>query len=280
MSLKSNKKMNLDELQILSHNIRKKILELALKSDGPSHLGGGLSMVDFFSVLYGNILNHDPLNPNWENRDRFILSKGHGVLPYFVTLFFSNYITEEELYTYKKNESHLISHPVMNLELGIESSNGSLGHGLSMAVGIAIASKKKARSNKVFVVLGDGECNEGSIWEAAMSAAHFKLDNLVAVLDYNKLQSDGFSENVMDIGNLSQKWESFGWDTISVDGHNISEIYSAFNKEHHSLKPKILIASTIKGKGVSFMENNNAWHHNRLTQNFYDQAILELQKNI
>jgi transketolase len=266
-------------LQELARKSRRQLLELAFKSDGPSHLGGGLSMVEIFTVLYGIILKYDSKNPEWENRDRFILSKGHGVLPFFVALHNAGFISLEELYTYKKNESDLISHPVMNMRLGMESSNGSLGHGLSMAVGISIALKRKGNlTSRVFVVLGDGECNEGSVWEASMSAAHFKLDNLVAIVDYNKLQSDGRSSEIMDIGTLEKKWESFGWDVISLDGHDINALIGALNKIEYSsmYKPRVVIAHTVKGKGVSFMENNNTWHHNRLTQNTFEQALSEL----
>ena len=236
-------------------------------------------MVEIFTVLYGSILKYDPKNPEWENRDRFILSKGHGVLPFFIALHNAGFLTQEELFTYKKNESHLISHPVMNLKLGMESSNGSLGHGLSMAVGISLALKKKGNNgSRVFVVMGDGECNEGSVWEAGMSAAHFELDNLVAIIDYNKLQSDGNSESVMHIGVLEKKWESFGWDVISLDGHDIVALNDALNYSVNNLKPRVIVAHTTKGKGVSFMENNNVWHHNRLTQTTFDQSISELNQ--
>jgi transketolase len=271
--------MNNTDLFLLAKKSRIQLLELAFKSDGPSHLGGGLSMIEIFTVLYGCILKFDPKNPEWENRDRFILSKGHGVLPFFIALHNAGFISQEELYTYKKNESHLISHPVMNLRLGMESSNGSLGHGLSMGVGISLALKKKGNHNsRVFVVLGDGECNEGSVWEACMSAAHYKLNNLVAIVDYNKLQSDGISSDIMDIGALEKKWESFGWDVISLDGHDINALKDALNvKESESYpKPRVIIAHTVKGKGVSFMENNNTWHHNRLTQTTFEQALAEL----
>ncbi len=271
--------MNNNDLFLLAKKSRVQLLELAFKSDGPSHLGGGLSMVEIFTVLYGSVLKYDPQNPEWENRDRFILSKGHGVLPFFVALHNAGFISQEELYTYKKNESDLISHPVMNLRLGMESSNGSLGHGLSMAVGISLALKRKNNlTSRVFVVLGDGECNEGSVWEASMSAAHFKLDNLVAIVDYNKLQSDGNSDTIMDIGVLEKKWESFGWEVISLNGHDINALNVALNKiaSGSNPKPKVIIAHTVKGKGVSFMENNNAWHHNRLTQTTFEQALSEL----
>lgn len=270
--------MDIIELEKLAKKSRMQILDLAFRSDGPSHLGGGLSMVEIFVVLYFKILNYDVKNPEWENRDRFILSKGHGVLPFFIALHNSGFISLEELYTYKKDGSHLISHPVMNMRLGMESSNGSLGHGLSMAVGIAISLKQKNNySSRVFVVLGDGECNEGSVWEAAMSAAHFNLNNIVAVVDYNKLQSDGESSLIMNIGNFKDKWVSFGWDTISIDGHDIDALVTTMTFRSSQSKPLVIIANTTKGKGVSFMENNNVWHHNRLTQTTFDQAILELK---
>lgn len=272
--------MNTSELLLLAKKSRIKILDLAFKSDGPSHLGGGLSMVEIFSVLYGKTLKYNIENPDWKDRDRFILSKGHGVLPFFVALHYAGFISEDELYTYKKNESDLISHPVMNMRLGMESSNGSLGHGLSMGVGIALALKKKNNStSRVFVVLGDGECNEGSVWEAVMSAAHFKLNNLVAIVDFNKLQSDGNSETIMDIGNLEKKWESFGWEVCSLNGHDIEALDNGLSTSNFADKPKVIIAHTVKGKGVSFMENNNTWHHNRLTLTTFDQAIAELNNS-
>jgi transketolase len=272
--------MEIDKIKNIALDMRKKILEISLSCNNSAHLGGGLSLVEILATLYGCIMNYDLNNHNWDQRDRFILSKGHGVLPYFTVLSICGFISQEKLRTFKTNESDLIAHPVMNMSLGMESSNGSLGHGLSMGVGIAIASKKKLRSNKVYVVIGDGECNEGSVWEAAMSAAHFKLDNLIVVLDYNKLQSDGTSESIMDTGNLSYKWASFGWDVYTVDGHNVKELFTILKMDNINSKPKILIAKTIKGKGISFMENNNAWHHNRLTQSFYNQAIKELQDKI
>ena len=273
--------MNNTDLFLLAKKSRIQLLELAFKSDGPSHLGGGLSMIEIFTVLYGCVLKFDPKNPEWENRDRFILSKGHGVLPFFIALHNAGFISQEELYTYKKNESHLISHPVMNLRLGMESSNGSLGHGLSMGVGISLALKKKGNYNsRVFVVLGDGECNEGSVWEASMSAAHYKLNNLVAIVDYNKLQSDGISSDIMDIGALEKKWESFGWHVISLDGHDINALKDALNVKdiESNPKPRVIIAHTVKGKGVSFMEGDNKWHYKPPTDLELAAALSELVK--
>jgi len=163
--------------------------------------------------------------------------------------------------------------------LGIESSNGSLGQGLSMGVGIALAAKKKLKNFRVFVYVGDGECNEGSIWEAAMSASQLGLDNLTVIVDYNKLQSDGDSTQIIDLGDLAGKFKSFGWDVREIDGHNIDEIVNALESIKEIKRPRVLVAHTIKGKGISFMENNNEWHHNRLTKNYYDLAMTELMLN-
>jgi transketolase len=164
----------------------------------------------------------------------------------------------------------------MKLELGIESSNGSLGHGLSLGVGLALAAKKKAKTHRVYVFLGDGECNEGSVWEAAMSAAHFQLDNLVAVVDFNKLQSDGASAGIMKSDGLATKWAAFGWNVIEVDGHDIGQLLKAFDGLEQGM-PTVVVAHTVKGKGIPFMENNNEWHHNRLTKVSYEKALAELE---
>lgn len=268
--------MTLTDIEQMARRMRHKILEISHTCNLSAHLGGGLSMVEIMAVLYGHVLRFDPSNPRWEDRDRFILSKGHGVLGYFSALLAAGIISEETYKTFQTNESDLIAHPVMNLDIGIESSNGSLGQGLSMGVGIALAGKKKQRDFRVFVYMGDGECNEGSVWEAVMSAAQLKLDNLTAVVDYNKLQSDGDARHIMDLADLAGKFRSFGWDVKEVDGHHIEEILQAFEAPREVNKPRILVAHTIKGKGISFMENNNEWHHNRLTKANYDLALAEL----
>ena len=268
--------MRLTDIEQMARRMRHKILEISHTCNLSAHLGGGLSMVEIMAVLYGHVLRFDPSNPRWEDRDRFILSKGHGVLGYFSALLAAGIISEETYKTFQTNESDLIAHPVMNLDIGIESSNGSLGQGLSMGVGIALAAKKKQRDFRVFVYMGDGECNEGSVWEAVMSAAQLKLDNLTAVVDYNKLQSDGDARHIMDLADLAGKFRSFGWDVKEVDGHHIEEILEAFEAPREVNKPRILVAHTIKGKGISFMENNNEWHHNRLTKANYDLALAEL----
>ncbi len=268
--------MNNYKIVDMAKIMRLKILQVSHSCNLSAHLGGGLSMVEIMAVLYGKVLSLDPKNPRWEGRDRFILSKGHGVLGYFSALLVSGVISEEVFQTFQTNGSDLIAHPVMNADLGIESSNGSLGQGLSFGVGIALAGKRKGCDFKVYVYMGDGECNEGAVWEAIMSAAQLKLDNITAVVDYNKLQSDGNSCEIIDLGDLAGKFRAFGWDVIEVDGHNIDEIAKAFERIRVVGKPRVIVAHTIKGKGISFMENNNEWHHNRLTKSLYDKALVEL----
>jgi transketolase len=267
-------------IQAMAKAMRKKILDISYACNLSTHLGGGLSMVELMATLYGRVLRFDPSNPHWEGRDRFILSKGHGVLGYFSALLVSGVITEETYRTFQTNASDLIAHPVMNLDLGIESSNGSLGQGLSMGVGIALACKKKKNAINVYVYMGDGECNEGSVWEAVMAAAQLKLDNLTAVVDYNKLQSDGDVRQIIDLGDLAKRFESFGWEVHEIDGHDITQIINAFETTMQTSLPKVLIAHTVKGKGISFMENNNEWHHNRLTNANYELALGELGLSI
>lgn len=268
--------MKEQEIQEMAATMRRKILDVSHACGMSAHLGGGLSMVELTASLYGSVMNYDPKNPEWPDRDRFILSKGHGVLGYFSALCAAGIISDEVFATFQSNESELIAHPVMNLTLGIESSNGSLGQGLSMAVGISVAAKKQRKYHKVYVLLGDGECNEGSVWEAVMSGAHYRLDNLTAIVDYNKLQSDGDGKTIMSLGDLAGKWEAFGWNVCRVDGHNIPEILDALNNKTREGMPKVLLANTVKGKGVPFMENNNEWHHNRLTKVHYERALREI----
>jgi len=239
--------MELSEIQAMAKTMRKKILDISYACNLSTHLGGGLSMVDLMATLYGRVLRFDPSNPLWEGRDRFILSKGHGVLGYFSALLVSGIIDEETYRTFQTNESDLIAHPVMNLDLGIESSNGSLGQGLSMGVGIALACKKKQNDINVYVYMGDGECNEGSVWEAVMSAAQLKLDNLTAVVDYNKLQSDGDARQIIDLADLAKRFESFGWEVHEIDGHDVTQIINAFETTIQKSRPKVLVAHTVKG---------------------------------
>ena len=256
--------------------IRKKILESAYKSGGGQHLGGGLSMVEIMVYLYGYKLNININDLNSITRDRFILSKGHGVLGFYPVLNYYGLIPDEIYKTYKTQYSELISHPIKNYNFGIESSNGSLGHGLSYGLGIAHGLKLKNINSHVYVLVGDGECNEGSIWEAAMSGSSLGMSNLTLIIDYNKFQSDGATSEILNQNNLFKRWSSFGWDVIEIDGHNLDDIHKAFNKISKKV-PKLILANTIKGKGINFMENNNQWHHGRLTENIFNQAMEALE---
>ena len=260
-------------------NVRKNILEMAVAAGaGSAHFGGALSIAEIVSTLFAYQMKIDKKNPNWEGRDRFILSKGHACLAYYAALCEIGYISKEELKTFEKNDTNLLGHPVINRKLGIDFSNGSLGMGLSLGIGVAIASKKKKKKFNVYVVIGDGECNEGSIWEAAMAAPNFKLDNLYAIIDKNNFQQTGSNKEIMNVGNLKDKWSSFGWYTVELDGHNIQELYNFFKESKKIDKPKAIIANTIKGKGFAFSENNNDWHHSILSKSFYEKAIKELKK--
>lgn len=265
--------MDLKEIELFANKMRRKIIDISFQCNKSVHIGGALSMVDIMATLYGGVLNVDPKNPTWENRDRFILSKGHGALGLYSALLVRGFISDEIFQTFQTNESDLTTHPVMNLELGIESSNGSLGQGLSMGVGLALAAKKKKESHRVYIYLGDGECNEGSVWEAAMTGSNFRLDNLVAIIDENGFQNDGSAESVLRFGSMEKKWESFGWDTRVVNGHDIAGIYEALTTPSKESMPIAIVAKTTKGKGVAFMENNNDWHHNRLTKTQYETAL-------
>ncbi|NVK17387.1 MAG: transketolase [Methylocystaceae bacterium] len=267
-----------EKIENLALFMRRKIIDISFHSGTSTHVGGALSMTDIMATLYGHILNIDPQNPTWEDRDRFILSKGHGVLGFYPALLGVGLISEEKFNSFQTNGSDLIAHPVMNIDLGIESSNGSLGQGLSMGVGIALSAKKQKKSFKTYVLMGDGETNEGSVWEAVMLAAQQGLDNLVAIVDNNAMQNDGQGEDIIDNRNLHKRFEAFGWDVFNIDGHDITALIDAFETPVQSGKPKMVVANTVKGKGISFMEGDNAWHHNRLAQSKYDIAWAELNE--
>jgi len=244
------------------------------------HTGGSLSCTDILTVIYYGVMNIDPKNPSWEDRDRFILSKGHSVEAYYAVLADRGFFPKEELKTYCKYKSRLIGHPNVKVP-GVEMNTGALGHGLSAGVGMALAAKMDKKSFKVYVLMGDGEQAEGSVWEAAMAAGHYKLDNLIGIIDRNKLQISGCTEDVMTLENLSDRWRSFGWEVIEVDGHDIQQLMDTFKKiPVAAQKPHLILAHTTKGKGVSFMENVAKWHHGVPDEEQLNKAISELQTQL
>lgn len=275
--MSENDKININKIIEFKKNLTKNILEMALSTGAnSSHFGGALSIADIISTLFSYKMKFKKNNPKWEGRDRFILSKGHACLAYYAALCEIGFIKKDDLKTFEKNDSDLLGHPVRNVELGIEFSNGSLGMGLSLGIGVALSLKKKNKANNVFVIMGDGECNEGSVWEALMAAPNFNLSNLNLIIDKNNFQQTGDNKSIMDLGSLKNKIESFGWNTTEIDGHNINEIYNYFKNIDNNNKPNALVANTIKGKGFSFSENNNTWHHSILTKELYDKALSEI----
>ena len=242
-------------------HIRELILT-SLTEAGSGHTGGSLDLVDIFTVLYFGHLSHDPSNPQWEGRDRVILSIGHTAPVLYATLAAAGYFPEEEMMTLRKLGSRLQGHPSYEFRLpGLESCSGSLGQGLGVALGMSLSAKMDGKDNRVFCVMGDGEQQEGSVWETAMAAAHYKADNLCAIIDRNRLQIDGGTEQVMGIDPLRDKWTAFGWKTIEIDGHDYGQIKMALDiADATKEKPTVIIADTIMGKGVPSIENNNKWH--------------------
>jgi len=271
---------NIEVIKKFTNEVRKNILEMAFSAGASSsHFGGALSIAEIVSFLFSYKMKIDKQNPKFIDRDRFILSKGHACLAYYAALSEVGYIAKEELKTFEKNNSNLLGHPIINRKLGIDFSNGSLGMGLSLGIGVAIAAKKMKKNFKVYVVLGDGECNEGSVWEAAMAAPNLNLDNLYAIIDKNNFQQTGSNKEIMNTESLIDKWSSFGWETKELNGNNIEEIYDYFEKNENLQRPKAIIANTIKGKGFSFSENNNDWHHKVLSKSQYEKAKEEIKNN-
>ncbi|MBN2239561.1 MAG: transketolase [Dehalococcoidales bacterium] len=256
--------------------IRVNALKMVHRSKA-SHIGTGLSMADILAVLYNNILKHNPQNPYWNERDRFILSKGHGAAALYALLAEQGYFPKAWLDTYCQNDGKLPGHTTTHGIPGIEISAGSLGHGLPVACGMALAAKTDGDTFKVFVLLGDGECDEGSIWEAALFAGHHKLDNLIAIIDHNKIQALGNTNEVLDISPLAGKWEDFNWRVREIDGHDHGQIENALNNlPVEKNKPTCIIAHTVKGKGISFMENKLEWHYKSPDSEQLSEALHEL----
>ena len=274
-----NNKFNLSvpELEVVAKKLRRHVIAM-IATAGSGHPGGSLSAADIITALYFNVLRYSPENPNWQDRDRFILSKGHAAPILYAALAESGYFPVEWLATLRKLDSQLQGHADKNLTPGVEMSSGSLGQGLSFSVGIALAAKLDHRDYKTYVLLSDGECDEGQTWEASLSAAHFKLDNLVAVVDCNRIQLSGWTRDIMNLEPLTQKWQAFGWHTIDIDGHNLDQILCAFQEaEKIRGKPSVIIAQTVKGKGVSFMENNVGFHGKAPTSEEAASALKELR---
>lgn len=259
----------------LAKQMRLQALEMAHKSGkNGAHLGGGLSAIEIMAALYGQVLHADPAHQEDEQRDRLVVSKGHCVLAYYTALHLSGWMTREELDQFEVNGQHLHGHAMRDLKHGIEFSGGSLSLGMSFAVGEAWACKKKGLSSRVYVLVGDGECDEGLVWEAAMSAANFGLTNLCVIVDQNQLQYDGATTEVMNQFSLADKFRAFGFDTVEVDGHDTDMLSAECLAQ--SDKPRCVIAKTIKGKGVCFMEGIKEWHHSTLNDAQYEQAVAEV----
>lgn len=260
----------------ITRNIRKNIVTM-IHGSKSGHPGGSLSAVEILTALYFDEMNVDPRNPKMEDRDRFVLSKGHAAPVLYSTLAEKGYFDKKELDSLRKIGAMLQGHPDMKGTPGVEMSTGSLGQGFSVACGMAMASKLDNAPWRVYTLLGDGEVQEGIVWEAAMSAAHYKLDNLVAFLDYNGLQIDGEVEKVMNIGPIMDKFKSFGWNVIEIDGHDFDQIFAALDMAKDTVgKPTMIIAKTVKGKGVSFMENNASWHGTAPSDTDLEKALAEL----
>lgn len=255
--------------------IRKDVLTMLYKCQS-GHPGGSLSCVEIISTLYYRVMKINAENPIEESRDRFVLSKGHACPTLYAVLADLSFFPREDLWQLRQVGSHLQGHPDMTKTPGIDVNTGSLGQGASVAVGMALAAKRRNADYRVFVLLGDGECQEGIVWEAAMAAAHYKLDNLVFILDHNGLQIDGKNDNVMSLGDIVKKFDAFGFDVQSVDGHDTDALEAAFLMKHLG-KPRFIDCRTVKGKGVSFMENNFAWHGRAPKTDEYEKAMAELE---
>ena len=268
--------MNISRTENFAKKIRKNIVYAAFKAGAKSaHLGGALSSADIMAVLYSSILNIKKKKTVDQNRDRFILSKGHACLALYSALVEKKILKKKDLETFETDGSKLLGHPIINKINGIEFSTGSLGMGLSLGIGVAIAAKRKKKKFKTFVIIGDGECNEGSIWESILCASHLKLNNITIIVDRNNFQQTGKNSSILDLKNLPNKFKSFGCETIEINGHNHKKIYKSLISKS-SNKPKVIVANTIKGKGIKLFENDNNWHHSVITKSIYKNILKEL----
>jgi len=271
MSMKS-----VEELKQLTKNLRRDIIRITGLA-GSGHPSSAFSVLEILTALYFRVLRHDPETPNWPERDRFILSKGHAAPGLYVVLAHAGYFPVEQLKTLRKLESPLQGHPEKNRLPGIEASTGSLGQGISIGIGMALAARLDRKDHRVYVLTGDGELDEGQVWEAAMFATHYQLDNLTVIVDRNKLQQDSWCKEVMNTEPLSEKWQSFGWYVIDINGHDLEQVIAAFAEAKKVKgKPTVMIARTVKGKGVSFMENSTGFHGVAPTPEQVELALKEL----
>lgn len=259
-----------------SKKIRCNILNMITNAQ-VGHIGGSFSVTDILVSLYFSILNIDPANPDWQDRDRLILSKGHGATALYSTLAERGFFPVDELITFAKLGSRFQVHPDKRKVPGVEASTGALGQGLSIGAGMALAARLNAKNYHTYIILGDGEIQEGQVWEAAMFASHYKLGNLTAILDYNNVQLMGYIPEIMEIAPIKEKWISFGWNTIEINGHDHGQIINAVSEAKKiKSRPTIIIANTVKGKGVAFMENTCEWHGKAPCKEEYDTAIKEI----
>ncbi len=261
----------------LAYLIRKHCVEMTGRANA-SHIGSSLSMADLLAVLYAKVLRYDPDRPSWDGRDRFILSKGHGCAALYAVLAERGYFPVADLETFYQNGSRLAGHTMHNIP-GVELSAGSLGHGLPVATGMALAAKRDGKTHTIFCMLSDGECDEGSVWEPALFAPQHKLDNLVVMIDYNKIQSLGRVEDVINLEPLGEKWRAFGWGTREIDGHDLGFIEQCFEQvPFEPGKPSCIVAHTVKGKGVSYMEDKLLWHYRAPRGQDLEIALAELER--
>ena len=264
--------IDLAGLEDIAQRVRRHVIEMTYQAKS-GHPGGSLSCAEILTALYFYKMRYDAKNPKWPDRDRFVLSKGHGAPALYAVLAEAGFFPTSELKTLRRLDSRLQGHVSVHTP-GVEATTGSLGMGLSIANGMALAAKLDRKSYHVYALLGDGELQEGGVWEAAMSSVHYKLDNVTAIVDRNRIQQTGFTEDIMKLEPLEKRWEGFGWNTLRVDGHKISEIIKALDVRSDG--PKVIIADTVKGKGVSFMENKHEWHGMAPNEEQYRKAMEEL----
>lgn len=266
------------QIEKMAGSMRKMALDMAYSAGKyGAHLGGGLSAIEILAVLYGAVLQFDPGDPFWADRDRVLLGKAHGVLAYYTALYEAGLINGQDIASFETNGSKFIGHPMRNIEKGIDYSGGSLGMALSVGCGLALSAKRRESSGKVYVILGDGECQEGSIWEALIFAVKYQLDNLILIVDQNGLQSDGRVADIAGTEDLAKKMVAFGCSVTETDGHDVKALLHAFQSIESNGRPTAIVAKTVKGKGVSFMENDYKWHHSQLSQKQYEIAISEVK---